>query len=333
MQIYYIYPLKALIMPQETFMRNFSPFMKIIFFGLIVIVTLLFTLIAGIALAYVFYGPGVMTELMDMTGNGILANLGLQKYVQIVGQFGTFIIPALIFAFLAGRNIPAYLKLDVRPGISTMVLAVLAFMAILPFINWLMAVNEQLHFPEFLAGVEDWMRRSEDQAQQLTDAFLSDTTTKGLIINIFMIGILAAAGEELVFRGIGVRLLDEWMHNRHLAVWISAIAFSAFHLQFYGFLPRMVLGVILGYLFIWSGNLWVPIITHLINNGLGVLIMYFYNKGSISTNLDEFGSTGNGALIALSVVVCAGFMAWFFKSENKKRRLPESISFSESNKE
>ncbi|HNS18786.1 MAG TPA: CPBP family intramembrane metalloprotease [Bacteroidales bacterium] len=320
-------------MMRETFLRNFTPFTKIIFFGLIVVATLLFTLIAGIALVWIFYGPGIMTELMDMTGNGVLSNLNLQKYIQIVSQFGTFVFPALIFAFLASRNICAYLKLDAAPRISAMALAVVAFLALLPFINWLMGVNEELHLPGFLAGVEDWMRRSEEQATQLMDAFLSDTTAKGLIVNLFMIGILAAVGEELVFRGIGVRLLYEWMHNKHLAVWISAIAFSALHLQFYGFLPRMILGVVLGYLFIWSGSLWVPIITHLINNGLGVLIMYFYNKGSITTNLDEFGSTGSGSLIVISLVFSAGLMMWFFRSENKKRRLPESISFLESDLE
>ncbi|MBP6977361.1 MAG: CPBP family intramembrane metalloprotease [Bacteroidales bacterium] len=319
-------------MQQQAFLRNFTPFMKIIFFGLIVVVTLLFTLIFGIALGYIFFGPGMMTELMDMTGNGVLANLSLQKYIQIVSQFGTFIFPAVIFAFLANRRIASYLKMDVFPGLFTMVLAILAFLSLLPFINWLMVVNEQVHLPEFLAGMEDWMRRSEDQAQQLADAFLADTTAKGLIINLFMIGILAAVGEELVFRGIGIRLLDEWMHSKHLAIWISAIAFSALHLQFYGFLPRMVLGVVLGYLFFWSGSLWVPIITHLINNGLGVLIMYFYNKGTISTNLDEFGSTGSWSLIVLSVAVSGGLMVWIFSRENKKRRLPESISFFERDK-
>ncbi len=301
--------------------------MKILFFGLIVMVTLLFTLLIGIVVAYIFFGPGVMAHLMDMSGDALLSNLALQKYFQILSQFGTFIFPALVFAFLVNRNIAAYLKLDIPPRISTLFLAFAAILSILPLINWLMAVNEQLHLPEFLSGLEQWMRSSEEQAQKIMEAFLSDTTAMGLIVNLFMVGILAAIGEELVFRGIAIRLLDEWVHSKHLAVWISAIAFSALHLQFYGFLPRMILGVVLGYLFIWSGSLWVPVITHLINNGLGVVIMYLYNKGSIATNLDEFGSMGEWSLILGSTLVFAVLMGWIFIRENKKRSVPEGISF------
>ena len=333
MQIYYFYPLKSPVMLHGPFLRNFSPFLKIIFFGLIVVATLLFTLLFGMMLAYVIFGPDVLSQMMDMTGNAILENVALQKYVQIISQFGTFIFPALIFAFLAGRNIASYLKLDIPPRSAALILAFAAFIALLPFINWLMLVNEQIHLPGFLSGIEEWMRASEEQAQRIMDAFLGDTTIKGLFINLFMIGILAAVGEELVFRGVGIRLLDEWIHNKHLAIWISAIAFSALHLQFYGFLPRVVLGVVLGYLFVWTGSLWVPIITHFLNNGLAVVLMYLYNKGSIASNPEEFGSTGEWALILLSVAVFAGIMVWIYRNENKKRRLPESISFSESDRE
>lgn len=320
-------------MLQEPFLRNFSPFLKIIFFGLIVVATMLFTLLFGMMLAYVIFGPDVLSQMMNMTGDTILENIALQKYIQIVSQFGTFIFPVIIFAFLAGRNIAAYLKLDIPPRSASLILAFAAFLALLPFINWLMLVNEQIHLPQFLSGLEEWMRASEDQAQRIADAFLGDTSIKGLIINIFMIGILAAAGEELVFRGIGIRLLDEWMHNKHLAIWISAIAFSALHLQFYGFLPRVVLGVVLGYLFVWTGSLWIPIITHFLNNGLAVVLMYLYNKGSIASNPEEFGSTGEWALILLSLAVFAGIMYWIYRNENKKRRLPESISFFKSDKD
>jgi len=331
-QIYYFYPLNLPIMIKEPFLRNFSPFLKIIFFGLTVLATLLFTLLTGILLAYVFFGPDLLTQMMDMTGDIILSNIALQKYIQIVSQLGTFIFPAIIFAYLAGRNVPGWLNMDVRPRLLSLLLSFAAILALLPFVNWLMLVNEQVHLPGFLSGLEEWMRASEDQAQRIMDAFLGDTSIRGLVVNIFMIGIVAAVGEELVFRGVGIKLLDEWMHNRHLAVWISALAFSALHLQFYGFLPRAVLGVVLGYLFIWTGSLWVPIITHFLNNTLAVILMYLYNKGSITTHPDEFGSTGEWAMILLSVAVFAGIMGWIYLYEHKKRRLPEGISLSEGDK-
>jgi membrane protease YdiL (CAAX protease family) len=190
---------------------------------------------------------------------------------------------------------------------------------ILPFVSWLMEINESLKLPEFLSGMEQWMRESEEQALKLTEAFLSDTSIKGLVVNMLMIGILASIGEELLFRGIILRIFKEWTKNAHLAVWISAILFSALHMQFYGFLPRMILGVVLGYLFVWSGSLWVPIITHFINNGSAVFIAYLYNKGKIQTDVESFGTTDNVGLIVGSIVVTVFFLVIIYRYEKNLR--------------
>jgi membrane protease YdiL (CAAX protease family) len=298
-------------------LQPFPPYLKLVFLILLVLVTLLFTLLAGMVFSMLIFGPGVIDELMSMTTGELMENIPLQKYFQIVSQLGTFIFPALIFSFLVNRNVTGYLRMDRGPSPLTLFLSAGAILAMMPFVSWLVTINADIHLPDFLAGLEHWMRESEDQAQKLTEAFLSDTSIKGLIINLFMIGILAAVGEELIFRGIIVRLLDEWFHNKHLAVWISAIAFSALHLQFYGFLPRMILGVMLGYLFIWSGSLWVPVIAHLINNGLAVMVMYFFSKGMISTNLEEFGSSSDVRVILITSILSAGMMAGIFLYEKR----------------
>lgn len=308
----------------EPFLRHYTPFLKILFLVLIILLTLLFTLLIGIVLSLVFFGPGIMDDLLQLSGETLLSNIPLQKYLQIISQFGTFILPALLFSWLVNRNVPAYLKLDRSPRLSVLFLSFAAILVILPCVNWLMEINEQLHLPGFLSGVEQWMRSSEDQAQQLMEAFMSDTSIRGLLVNLFMVGILAALGEELIFRGIAIRLLDEWFNNKHLAVWIAAVVFSAFHLQFYGFLPRTVLGVLLGYLFVYSGSLWIPIIVHLLNNSLGVVIMYLHNRGIIATDLEEFGSTSNPFLIIISLLLSALLVFEVYRRQKKTPREMDS---------
>jgi len=109
-----------------------------------------------------------------------------------------------------------------------------------------------MHLPEVLSRVEIWMRNSEESAEKLTDAFLSSASWTGFLVNLLMIAVLAAVGEELIFRGILIKIFHEWTRNLHVAVIISALLFSAFHLQFYGFFARLALGLVLGYLFVWT---------------------------------------------------------------------------------
>lgn len=144
----------------EPWLRQYPPFLQLIFLVLIILMTLLFTLLIGIVFSFVFFGPEAMTDLMNLSGDTMLENIPLQKYLQIISQFGTFIFPAFIFAFLVNRNALDYLKLKISPRILTLFLAVAAILVILPFIGWLTTVNEQFHLPDFLSGLEQWMRTS-----------------------------------------------------------------------------------------------------------------------------------------------------------------------------
>jgi len=310
---------------KEPLIKQFPNFLKLIFLVLVVLVCLLFTLIFGIFVAIPIFGPEVFSQIMDLSEMSVLENIELQKYFQIVSQLGTFIFPALLFAFLVHRRIWDYLKLNIKPRLFTIILATLLIMAILPFINWLVQINESLQLPEFMAGIEQWMRTSEEQAMKLTEAFLSDTSPGGFIINLLMIGMLAAIGEEFLFRGVILRIFRDWTGNTHVAVWITAILFSALHLQFFGFLPRMILGVVLGYMFVWSGSLWVPVITHFINNAAAVIVAYLYYRGEIKTDMESFGSTDNTAWIIGSLVMTLLLLITIYryeKSNPKQTQIP-----------
>jgi membrane protease YdiL (CAAX protease family) len=162
-----------------------------------------------------------------------------------------------------------------------------------------------MHLPSALSGIENWMRISEDKATELTEAFTQGTSVGTLIINLIVIALMAALSEELFFRGMLQKVLLECFKNKHIAIWIGAALFSAFHMQFFGFLPRMVMGAFLGYLFLWSGSLWPSIFAHFINNGTAVVLIWLSNRGAISKDIDKVGmeSTELIYVVASAIVV------------------------------
>jgi membrane protease YdiL (CAAX protease family) len=234
--------------------------------------------------------------------------LRLLKYFQVVQSFGLFIFPPLLAGYFFERSSWRYLLLNRSSRLPVYLLTFALMFVSLPFINWMIDLNQSLSLPGFLAGMEAWMKAAEEQAEKLTAAFLEMPTLGSFLFNLFMIALLPAIGEELLFRGLVQRLLREWLGNVHLAIFIAAFLFSALHMQFYGFLPRMMLGVMFGYLFYWSGSLWVPVFAHFINNGSAVVAAWLWQSGMIKSNYEDFGATDNVFLIILSVLVTAGLL-------------------------
>jgi hypothetical protein len=165
------------------------------------------------------------------------------------------------------------------------------------------------------------MRDSERNANLLTEAFLDVNTVSGLIVNLFIIAVVAAIGEELLFRGVVLRILIEWTKNIHSAVIFSAILFSALHLQFFGFLPRMVLGILFGYVYVWSGSIWIPIVLHLLFNGITVIGAYLYQLGKIQTDVESLGSTSNNIIIISSFALILAFLYLIFRFRKRNYSL------------
>lgn len=150
----------------------------------------------------------------------------------------------------------------------------------LPLINLLVSWNEQIRLPESLSGLEQLMQQMEAQADQLLQDFL--TYQNGawwvLLLNLLVLAVLPAIGEELTFRGVLQQLLvsrkSKVDSREHVAVWVTAFIFSFIHFQFYGFIPRLLLGALLGYALLWSGNIRYSMIMHGTNNALSVLLFY-----------------------------------------------------------
>ena len=166
------------------------------------------------------------------------------------------------------------------------------------------------------------MKNAEEEAKLLTEAFLKMENMGDLFINLFIVGFLAAFAEELMFRGVIQRLLSDWIKNKHLAIWIAALIFSAFHFQFYGFIPRMVLGALLGYLFMWSGSLWLPILAHFINNATAVIVQYLIVKGNISADIEKIGENNELTFLIPSVFIV--LILLFYLKRLSSQNIPSS---------
>jgi membrane protease YdiL (CAAX protease family) len=296
--------------------KKFPSYLKLITYCLVTAITALFTLLLGYLLVVLIFGPDALKQMSNLDNLTDPLSLSLSKFMQIVSQLGLFVFPPLLFAMMANRNAFDYLTLNRRPKAFSFLLSILVLFAATPFINWTVEMNGMMHLPAFLSDVEKWMRSSEDLTAKVTQAYLNVNTTQGLVLNIFMIGVLPAIGEEFVFRGVLIRLFKEWLKNCHVAVILSAIIFSAIHFQFYGFLPRFLLAVLFGYLFIWTKSLWVPIVAHFINNTTTVIIAYCTNKGKAPSPMDTFGTAeGEWVWILISLIFVLLMLTLIYKRE------------------
>ena len=229
------------------------------------------------------------------------------KWMQLIQTAALFLLPPFLMAFLWTKQPLEWLKLKSETrgyGLWAIFLMLIA----LPAINLVGYFNQQMSLPAFLEPLEQWMKTAEANAAHLTEQFLSVTTFDGLIINILLMALLPAVAEELTFRGVLQRLIQTQTNeaiNRegkrvHLAIWCTAILFSAIHMQFYGFLPRMLMGALFGYALVWTGSLWIPILMHFTNNAMAV-ILYFLAIRS-GWDLDKVDTIGTNDTLWLGVV-------------------------------
>jgi len=294
--------------------NNFSKFILLI---LLVFSFLLFSTLLGIIILVPFYGSGVINLLAspDYSNASVVNAL---KVMQILNMAGGLLIPAVIFMWLCSPGSKKYARFDKSISSFTLLLSFFLILLAQPVIGWTNELNSHLSFPEWLSFLENWMKRTELQGQHITEAFLSTASVNGLLLNIFMIAILPAIAEEILFRGAIASLLKDATKNVHLAVFLSAFIFSAIHLQFYGFLPRFLLGLVLGYLFFWSGSLWLPIVAHFTNNFLSVMVEFLFRRGYIHTNAENFGMD-NAAWLTLISLICVSVILYYIHKLSIRR--------------
>jgi hypothetical protein len=201
-------------------------------------------------------------------------------------------LPAYLAVALTDARPVRYLKIGNNGRMMRkIVFAVMIFCVSYLFASFLAQWNSGMELPESMSGMEQMMRSMEDAAMETTELLLSGSTPGALILNLVIVAGLAAASAELFFRGALQQFLLEKFRNGHTAVWLTALIFSMVHFQFYGFLPRLVLGALLGYLFFYTQNLWIPVIFHFINNATVIVLHYFWGDSEWFSRLDEMPVT------------------------------------------
>ena len=249
----------------------------------------------------------------------LMGDITQMKIGQGISSAMIFIAPPMIlYAFT--RHQPMR-ELGFRKPNSAwlLLIGVVLMLVSLPLTNLLTSWNEKMNFGAAFESLEALLQQLEETAGDLTERMLQVDSFGGLLFNLLVIALIPAIGEELTFRGVLQQALTRRC-NVHVAVFLSAFIFSFIHFQFYGFLPRMFLGLLLGYLFYYSGSLWTSISMHFVNNGAAVVVAYLDYKGLIDVDIDHFGATSNVWLLGASLVVTVGLIILSAKFNNKYGR-------------
>lgn len=237
------------------------------------------------------------------------------KVIQITNHLFTFLLPSVLFVIFVHKNKAfQFLRLNKFPKSQQVLMgSALIFMGFF-VAQALLKLNQMIPLPSSATNLEE-------KASTLTNVFLVMDTPSEMMMTFLAIAIIPAIGEELMFRGIFQRYLYR-INNDHLAIFITGFLFSAFHFQFEGFLPRFFLGVILGYLYYWSGSLWLPILAHLLNNGIQVIGVYYYKQQGGEIDAAQAQDLPWMA-IGLATVFTVAIIYWFIRNHKTTKNSPE----------
>lgn len=202
----------------------------------------------------------------------------------------TFIVGAFLYIYLTHKNPMAYLGMTPTGNIWLYIIASIAMFCIMPLVSATAVWNDSLKLPQALQELEKLMRLMEDTANDFTIQLMSESGAVHLFSALFVMAFIPALGEELLFRGCIQKGLENKIGNAHVAVWVTAFIFSFIHFQFYGFLPRAILGVALGYFYVYGKSLWIPIWAHFLNNALSIIIYKLFYQEVGETNLSTMGA-------------------------------------------
>lgn len=303
-----------------------QPWLSLITVGAMVFLGLFIFQFVGLLVVLPFFNFNMFDALNILEDPESNPNSRTALYLmQAVYSVGTFIFTPWLFirfrekykarqlVFAQQNSLPLYV----------MVLAgVISFFYVnVYFIEW----NENIRFPEALKGLEQSARQLEENARNLTEFLTRFDSFGKFLVALIVIAAIPAVGEELLFRGIVQSKVHRITGSVHAAVWISAFLFSAFHLQFYGFVPRMLLGALFGYMYVWSGNLLIPMFAHFVNNGVTVLMLYLYNSGVIKYNIEDTQSIPVTTVLIFTVIT--SFILYTFYKKAKAEAVLEEKQY------
>ena len=287
-----------------------EPVLSLFFILLVVLIGFLFIgPLLGFGISALFYDGNLLADIQNPTPSIWLPMMVTQAVTSLVGLI---IIPALYVKFSERKPLAPFFprEKEITKVFAMIILLGISFMvAISPITEW----NMNFEFPEFMSGFGDWARIQEDKLMEMTKVLTNFDSPSSFVIGLLVVAVLPGIGEELVFRGLIQNELWRSSKNIHVAIWVSAFLFSAIHIQFFGFVPRLLLGALFGYLYYWSGNLLIPMVAHFFHNGFTLTMIYLYSRGTTEINIDSEESAPV-YLVALCAVATFVLLYYFRKN-------------------
>jgi len=274
---------------------------------LIIFVSALIFAFFGMFVGYLFTGLTIDNSVLSDFSNP--TTISYLKISQIFQAIGIFVVPPLLAVYIFKKGTENYLSFNSTRLILLFLSAIIMIIS-LPIINWLAELNQAISFPDSMHGIETWMHQQEDAAIRITKYFLQADSIGVLLINLFIMALIPAIGEEMLFRGVIQKMFSNMSNNKHIGIWLTAFLFSAIHMQFLTFLPRFFMGAMFGYLLVWSGSIWLPIIAHFINNAMAIISNYLFQNKIIKTDLENIEIDNQFYYLILSSVL-VGFLLYY----------------------
>ena len=295
-----------------------SAYIQLLILASYVLAGLIAGTILSFAVLFGMYGMEIFKNPLALTGDDPHYISGL-KAAQVITTVFMFLLPPVLLAITERTKIKVFYGFK-KPQLFTLLIVFLIMACSLPLMEWLSVANQKMVLPEFLKPVENWMREKEDAAMKMTVLLLTIKDVWDFLINIGMIALLPAISEELLFRGGVQRSFQKMFNNPHVAIWVSAFIFSAIHMQFFGFFPRLILGAAFGYIYLWTGSFWYAMLAHFLNNAYAVCVAWYLQLHHIP--LSEADNSTNfkwyGYLISLILTI---FLFQYLKKKTNGNQL------------
>jgi membrane protease YdiL (CAAX protease family) len=278
--------------------------------------TIIFTAFTGAGLL-IF---GVNSDLLNNPSKVFTGDeINFMRYILITQDISLFIIPAIIILRklkpLDHRGFP-----DMRlPEVKDIGLIIVLAFCIFPVTGLTGYLNSLMHLPDWLSGLEKWMTEKEESASGMVNALMKPEGFGVMILNLFLVAMLPAISEELIFRGVFQKILTGVLRSAHKAIWITAFVFSFMHFQFFGFVPRFILGLVFGYLFFWGGTLWLPVIAHFVNNAVPVISSYLHGLDK-ANSLEDIPVWQQLLALPVPLIISIAIFSYFRNKREKENK-------------
>jgi len=293
-----------------------APLIQMFFSLLIILVSGILLFLISLLAGSLFFDKDFATLYGYVTTGSGDKGLDFLRYMVVSQDLSLFIVPGI---FILTLMKPFHSNMQVNlsnPVAIDVILVIVLTLCVIPVTSFTGELNSAMNLPDWMSGVEQWMETKEDEAARLIGLIIQSETFWIMILNLLIIAVIPAIGEELIFRGVFQKIFYGLFRSGHLAVWITAFIFSAIHFQFFGFIPRLILGLVFGYLYLWSGTLWLPVIAHFVNNAIPVIGAYLNGWDKMIEPVD-FHLWKQIIRLPVPIIISAAILIYFCRKSKK----------------